>query len=169
MTSCPICDARAIGRTWTRNIIMGNQTVGEAALFFNMDINAVNDHVNNHEIVENAETGQLTSPDMVMNELLRIFNNVRDWTDVVTRDGRLDRNTIDLCVKLSKEARETIKTIAELQGRFSETNSTQQITLIKNNYMMLTEVIVKGVCDKCRGKIVEVLDKQNAQLAPAKP
>jgi len=169
MTNCPMCDAKALGRTWTRNIVMGNQSVGEAALFFNMSFDAINDHVNNHEIIEDEVTGELTSPDMVMNELLRIFNNVREWTDTVVGTGRLDRNSIELCVKLSKEARETIKTIAELQGRFNEGNTTQQITLIKNNYMMLTEVIVNGVCTKCRGKIIEILDKQNAKLLKAKP
>lgn len=158
MKGCSICDSGAVGRTWSRDVILGKKSSREMAEYFGVDHSEVMEHLNTHELVVDDSKGIYESPDFYMNELLKLLKMLKDWLKITVEEGKTDKFTIDNGIKLSKEVRLTLESLAQFQGRFDRTSNVQ-LTQVNMKYMQLTTVLLSEVCDECRGKIIKVLDE----------
>lgn len=159
---CPICQAGAYGRTVSRDIILGRKSPHEAALRFKMTIEEVMVHVNDHEIIIDEDTGNCESPDFYMNKLLKLLKTFEDWLNYEIMSGGIDKQKVDLGIKLGREIRLTLESLAQFQGRLERGGSANiQIQQINMKYLQLTQVIASEVCDRCRPKLMAVLDSMS--------
>jgi DNA mismatch repair ATPase MutS len=153
-----MCDAGEVGRLWSKWIIMGSKTAQDTALQFKMLPAEVMDHVNNHEIVVNEEKGIYESPDLLMNELLKILKQLKDWMKYISTID-YDKDDIDTFVKLTKELRETIKVMGEFQGKLNKGNNVNvNVAMINQRYEQFTYLLMDEVCEDCRLKVLNLMD-----------
>lgn len=166
MEDCPLCRAGTIGREWSRKVLTAKTSPTKCATEWGMTVAEVYEHINTHEIVADKETGDTSSPDFYMGKLLKMLRFMEDWINLVTEqsDG-FDVNKMRAAATVIREIRETLKTLAEFQGlRDSGVNYTAQITLIKQQYMVLTTAVMEEVCDECRGRILNVIEAMPPML-----
>jgi hypothetical protein len=72
-----------------------------------------------------------------------------------------------LGIKLAREVRLTLESLAEFQGRLNRGggDTTIKLTQINIKYMKLTQALMTEVCEECRPKIIEILDEQPREIA----
>ena len=167
MKGCPICESGTVGRTWSRDVIMGRKSSNEMADYFGVSHQDVMVHLNTHELVVDEEKGVYESPDFYMNELLRLLKMLKDWLKFTVENGKTDKFTIDSGTKLAREVRMTLESLAQFQGRLDRSSSVN-ITQINMKYMQLTSMLMSAeVCPACRQKIIAVLDESTPALEVA--
>jgi len=158
---CPLCKVGYIGGAATRAILTGRKSPYEIAAQYGMDIEDVMEHVNKHEIVLKQDSAdRYRSPDWYLNEMLGLFNILRDWVDYLMEQPKdLDPKKISSLTTLTKEIRAVIVELANLQGRIQK----GEIYVDKmqvNNIAMLTDVLLEEVCDECRPKVIKALENR---------
>ena len=159
-TRCPMCDAGALGMQWSRDIIMGKIGIEEAAVFFKMTRNEVMDHINTHQIKQDASTGEYDSEDFYLKRLLNMLKKLEDWVDYICKVREFDRENIKLAIMLTKETRATLHDLAEFQGRLNQGGNVNiRIEKMNAQYIELTNVIAQEVCPSCRIKVLEAIDR----------
>lgn len=166
---CNICNAggqRAIN--WTRDLNANKRSIQEACIEFSMTPEEVYEHMSSHvipELVNNVDVESvLNDPAFFYRELYDLFTTMRDWLSFTMETERLDRTTIDTGLKLIKEIRETLKLIAELQGKIKKGNTYQiQYNQIQGEFNVLMGTVLSHACDKCQLEIMNAIEN-NKQL-----
>jgi len=159
---CPLCQAGYVGGAATRAILTGRKSPFEIAAQYGMDIEDVMEHVNKHEIVlKEYSIDRYQSPDWYLNEMLGMFNVLRDWIDYLMEQprGEIDPRKVDALTKLTREVRATLVELANFQGRIQK----GEIYVDKmqvNNVAVLTDVLLEEACDECRIKMIDALERQ---------
>lgn len=155
---CPMCEAGIIGRNATKAIIFGTPGALESAVVqFKMTPLEVQEHCTNHEIKVDEEEGIYESKDMFMDKLLKLLKRLDNWMKYLENHAT-DRETITLGLKLVKETRETMKDLAEFQGRLDRRgNVNVQIDTLNMQYNQLQNVILKGLCPECQETVIKLL------------
>lgn len=157
---CKICDAGSIGRSWSKDLLLGKKTILEASIFFDCTQEDILDHINHHEIIVDVTSGDYESPDFYMNELLTLFNMMKDWVNLVLQSKQLDSRDMELGLKLSKEIREILKLLGEFHGKNDKSKDINvNIELINQKYMMITNFITKELCPECQLKVIDLMDQ----------
>lgn len=69
-------------------------------------------------------------------------------------------------VKLMKETRETLKLVAELQGKLSKGSNTyqNQYIQIQGDFQMFTSSVLENACPSCQQKLLTVMKEKQLQL-----
>lgn len=154
-----MCAAGALGMQWSRDIIIGKIGIEEAAVFFKMTRNEVMDHINTHQIKQDASTGEYDSEDFYLKRLLNMLKKLEDWVDYICKVREFDRENIKLAIMLTKETRATLHDLAEFQGRLNQGgNVNVRIENMNARYIELTNVIAQEVCPSCRLKVLEAIE-----------
>lgn len=156
---CKICNAGTIGRTWSKDLLLGRKTILEASIFFGCTQDDILDHINNHEIVLDAESGDYESPDFYMNELLTLFNLMKDWVNLVLQSDKLNARDMELGLKLSREIREILKLLSEFHGSHKNKDVNVNIELINKKYIQITNFITTELCSECQTKVIDLMDQ----------
>lgn len=156
-----MCKQGSIGRTWSKDVILGRKSVYEAAGYFGMSIEDVQEHLDKHEINVDEEKGVYESTDFYMNQFLKILKQLKDWMNYVTMVKDPDQKTMEVGLKVMKEIRLTLSDLAELQGKKEKSgNITVQIENMNMRYTKLTNLLMVELCDECRMKVIDLLDEQ---------
>lgn len=139
-------------------MIKGKTSPRECGEHFGISDAEVYEHINNHELKIDVNTGKVDSPDFYMGRLLGMIETMDEWVRLTMEVNDFDANRIRAGTSLMREIRETLKTLAEFQG-VKETggNYSIQITQIKQEYIALTNFIMEEACDSCRAKIIDVM------------
>jgi len=157
-----MCDAGDIGKIWTRQLLMGAKGFNDAARFFHMPAKDILTHINTHHFDFDEQTGEYDSPDFYLKELLKVFKLLKAWLDYLVTQPNLSQRDIDLGLRLSREVRETLKTLGDFQGRFDKSDDDLvNIEMLNRRYMTLTETMLHEVCPKCQVKVLKILDQQS--------
>jgi hypothetical protein len=129
----------------------------------------VMDHINNHELVvsiQQTPSGDLkkrvSSPDFYLDELGTLYGAIRDCFEHINQDqDNYDSVKIQQLTTLNKELRETLKVMAELQGRLKGPGDAQtKVTKIEGNLNILYGILEGGVlCSHCEEKVMKKLEK----------
>ncbi len=169
---CNICNVGTIGSKWTRELKLGSKSLRAAALEFNMTIEEVMEHVKHHEMEdkeENKLVSLLDDPDFFYNELLLLFRNLKEWLTFTMESERLDKANMELGMKLIREIRETLKFVAELQGKLNKGDTYyQQYIQIQGDLNVLLSAVLNDMCPECQDrvmmnpKVVKMLEEENA-------
>jgi len=168
MDQCPLCVSGQYGAALSRDIILGRRSPVEVAQELQMSLTDVMTHVNDHQFVIDEKTGECSSPDWYLNKLASMIKQLDGWLKLsLTRDPTND--TIKTGILIVKETRGVLSQMAELQGRVDRGRSVNiQIENMNVRYQQLTNLLLQGMCDQCRGKLIELLDQQAAQLEKTK-
>jgi hypothetical protein len=158
VTECPMCRAGIIGRNATKEITLGVPgSLEKAVMFFKMTPLEVQEHCTNHEIMVDEEEGKYESNDFYMDRLLKVLKRLDAWVKYLDAKS-LDRESISLGLKLMKETRETMKDLAEFQGRLDRRgNVSIQIDTLNAQYNELQQVILQGLCPECQEMVIKQL------------
>lgn len=158
-SDCPICRAKGFGNEWTKKVLTTQNTVEEAATFWNMSVDEVHHHMAEHDIVKYDEDGDgFSSPDDLLNQLLNSLNILKSWIDVISTDSKEPpANTVKSLVQLTKEIRETIKLVYEVQGKLDTQISKDKITAMETSVQQVINLVLTTTCRECRTKITDSL------------
>lgn len=158
-----MCDAGQFGNMWTKMVFLGEKSIEDAARMFNMEPADVMEHVNNHEIrkvVTEEGDEEYESDDFYLSKLLSTMKYLMAWVEFVGKSETVDKSAVDMLTKLTKESRETVKTIAEFQGRRDTVTTKVQIDSMETKVLNLTNVLLQEACPTCKAKMMEVLQSQ---------
>lgn len=156
---CNLCNSGSIGAKWSRDLKIGSKSLRAAALEFNMTIEEVMEHTQKHTLPEEEKTKDivdvLDDPKFIHRRVLMLTVNIEDWLTYVQETEKLDKNTMEFCLKLSKELRELYKLIADLEGKLQRGNTYQtQFLQIQGDMNMLVGAVLSDMCPKCQMKLV---------------
>jgi endonuclease III-like uncharacterized protein len=154
---CELCDAGDVGKLWTKELHLGKKNVHEAALFFKTGQNEVLDHINNHD--EPDEPEEEDSSDFYIRELKRLFKLQKDWIEYCIQSRDLQRQDIETLIKLSKETRETIRSIGEFEGRLNKQPQVSvNIAIINKQYDQMKRIFETELCEECKVRVIDQMD-----------
>lgn len=155
---CNICNCGDIGVKWTKELRMGSKSLRAAGIEFTMTPDEVFDHVKNHVLPENDSTSLvslLDDPNFFYNELLTLFRNLKDWLTFTMETERWDKSNMDMGIKLIREIRETLKFIAELQGKLNKGDTYhQQFLQIQGDLNLLMGTVLNKMCPTCQQEVL---------------
>lgn len=162
---CNICNSGQYGAKWTAELNLGTKKVSTAAIEFNMSIEDVLTHINDHKMeTENVNLEELLNdPNFFYRELLMLHVRLKDWMAFMMETEEFGVANIDRGIKLIKEIRETLKLLAELQGKLNKGDTYhQQFIQIKGDMQMFTTSVIENVCPDCQSKILDVIDARKS-------
>ncbi len=159
---CKICNS-PIGLEWTQMLQHGEIDRLDMADKFGVPLVVVDDHLLNHHMEHAIENRKKFSeivkdPDYLYDELHYIINRLKHWLDSLDEDEP-DLQTIKQGATLIKEFRETIKFVADLEGKFNRGDTYhQQFIQIQGDYNQFTNMVLEHVCPACQLKLSGVMD-----------
>ena len=169
-SECPICQAGAFGMKFTRDFhTRPDVHARDLAIHFNMTEEEVMDHINCHELVVSVQpttTGELkkkiSSADFYLDEISTLYMAIKDCFEFINQDREnYDSVKIQQLTTLTKDLKESLKLMAELQGRLKGPGDAQQKVLqVEGDMTILLDTLSGGIlCDHCTEKVMERLKK----------
>ncbi|HPS39490.1 MAG TPA: hypothetical protein PL124_08780 [Candidatus Cloacimonadota bacterium] len=161
---CNMCEAGILGRNATKKVMMSVPgALEEAVVMFHMTPLEVQEHCTNHEIQIDEDEGIYHSNDFYMDRMLKMIKRLDAWMKYLESHAT-DRESITLGLKLIKETRETVKDLAEFQGRLDRRgNVNVQIETLNAQYNELQQVIMTGLCAECQETVIKLLSTQQTK------
>jgi hypothetical protein len=164
---CNLCNAGNYGARWTAELNLGTKKVSNAAIEFNMTVEEVLTHINEHESkTETVDVIELLNdPDFIKREVIMMHIRLKEWLAFMMEAEEFGTHNMDRGMKLLKETRETLKLLAELEGKFSRGNQFQvKYIEAQNDLRMVTSAIVENACPHCRSLLIGKIKEQKALL-----
>jgi len=161
---CKICNS-PIGLEWTQMVQRGEKDRLDMADEFGVPLMLVDEHLLNHQMEHAIEkrkkfSEMVKDPDYLYDELHYIINRLKHWLDSLDEDAP-DLQTIKQGATLIKEFRETIKFIADLEGKFNRGDTYhQQFIQIQGDYNQFTGMVLDIVCPSCQQKIMKRINEE---------
>ena len=162
---CNICNSDKKGIQWTKDLQNGKRKIHEACIEFSMTPDEVTDHMLNHHMLDLDQNDVvdinaiLDDPTFFYKELYELFTTMKDWLNFTMEVERLDRTTIDTGLRLMKEIRETLKLIAELQGKIKKGNTYQiQYNQIHGDFNALLNTVLSCLDEANQLKILKAVE-----------
>lgn len=168
---CNICNAGNYGARWTTEMKLGTKKVSNAAIEFNMTVEEVLEHLNTHECkTETVDVIELLNdPDFIKREVILMHIRLKDWLQFMMEAEEFGVHNMDRGIKLLKETRETLKLLAELEGKFNRGNQVQnQYIQVQGNMKMITDAIAEHCCPDCKTLLFGKLRDQKKLLEGSK-
>ncbi|MFA5760196.1 MAG: hypothetical protein WC877_00275 [Dehalococcoidales bacterium] len=162
---CNLCNAGQYGAKWSAELKLGTKKVSTAAVEFNMSIEDVLDHINHHEVpTENVNLEELLNdPNFFYRELLMLHVRLKDWMAFMMETEEFGVSNIDRGIKLIKEIRETLKLLAELQGKLNKGDTyNQQFIQIQTDLRSIRNAVLEVACPHCQPLIMQAMKDQKA-------
>jgi hypothetical protein len=161
---CKICNGGRIGYKWDRDLRLGTKKPREAALQFKMELDEVLEHLESHMMkVPPAEDVELeriiTDPEYLLQKSAKILLQIEDWITIVREVDNISIQEISQGAKLLKEYRDTLKFVAELQGKLNKGDTYhQQFVQIQGDYNQFTSNVLETVCPDCQAKLLKKMN-----------
>ena len=165
---CNICNAGTYGARWTTELNLGIKKVSNAAVEFNMSVDEVLTHINEHK----CETGTvdvielLNDPDFIKREVIMMHIRLKEWLQFMMEAEEFGTHNMDRGMKLMKETRETLKLLADLEGKFDRDGQFQTKYLeSQENLRIITGAIVENACPHCKSLLIGKIRDQKALMS----
>lgn len=160
---CNICNAGQYGARWTAELKLGTKKVSNAAVEFNMSIEDVLTHINEHnmptEMVDVVDL--LKDPDFIKREVIVMHIRLKEWLEFMMEQEEFGVHNMDRGLKLMKENRETLKLLGDLEGKFNTSNIFQEkYVKSQDEIKMLTNAIMEMSCPECKKKLIGKIKEQ---------
>lgn len=162
---CNICNSGKYGAKWTAELKMGTKKVSAAAVEFNMTVEDVLTHINDHSVPEEDVNLEelLNDPNFYYRELLMLHVRLKDWMSFMMETEEFGTANIDRGIKLIKEVRETLKLLAELQGKLNKGTTTtynQQIVVVQDEIKALRTGVLERCCPECQMELLNMFSER---------
>jgi hypothetical protein len=165
---CNICNAGNYGARWSAELNLGVKKVSNAAIEFNMSVEDVLIHINEHDCKQEAVDVMdlLNDPDFIKREVIMMHIRLKEWLAFMMEAEEFGTHNMDRGMKLMKETRETLKLLAELEGKFSR-GDTFKLKYIEaqENLRLVTASIVENACPVCRPTLISNIKEQKALMS----
>ena len=159
-------------------MVTGKKTPSQCAAKYGMSVNEVMEHIYEHTIlnVVSAEdramqagaVGEepgLVSIDFYTTEIMQILAYLKRYSKGLSIHQSTSTKDIELALKIMRELRLTVESLAEFQGRINaKSHTTINIDNMNMKYLSITNVIRKELCPTCRQKMLAAIaevDKHN--------
>lgn len=151
--TCPMCSTKIVGLSWTREISVGTKTIESAQKKFGMTYDEVCSHLDTHERLTLEEGGEDPS-DLNLGKLLKSIRIIDDMIDEVrTMEGEKAINVAKALTSLTKELRENLKALSDLQIRLATSTSLMKSSNTESTVLGIINMIDKEACPECKKKI----------------
>lgn len=169
-TKCPLCQDRR-GNRWTEALALGNKSMKEAQIAFNMKRADVEEHIYHHAtdetFVDAKDQNRSYDKEFYIRRLDQIGADLNSMLDEVMGGGQVNSETIRSATTLTKEIRETLRLLGDITKVISDDNTAQlekSVLDMKSNYLTLTNIITTQVCPECQKKILASIETQKKLL-----
>lgn len=150
---CKMCKHPTLAKKWSNDIIKGIKTSVDAADVFKMSIEDVENHVYHHQTTE-----LMVKPERNKEYFVEKLDAIQTQLDEVLESTMVNPEmSVRNVTSLTKEIRETLKLIAEVEGIIGADNyAAMQKNLegMKKQYAELTGWIIENCCPDCQKRIV---------------
>jgi hypothetical protein len=103
----------------------------------------------------------LISLDFYSNEIMQILAHLKKWSRALSIHQSSSTKDIDTGLKVMRELRLTVESLAEFQGRLaSKSHTTINVDSINMKYMSMTNVIRTELCPTCRQKMLAAISEE---------
>jgi hypothetical protein len=165
---CNLCQDKR-GDRWTEALALGNKSIKEAMIAFNMSKADVEEHIYKHtdSFVEGQQVGRTYEKDFYIKRLDQMGSDLNSMLEEVMSSGRVDSESIRSATTLTKEIRETLRLLGDITKVITDDNTAElerNVIDMRNNYLTLTNIITSKVCPDCQKKIIEAIDTQRKLL-----
>lgn len=151
--------------------MLGKKTPSQAANHFGMSVEAVMEHIYEHTILEirdpNDRAALVGAPgvdpgyvsmDFYTTEIMQILAYLKRYSRGLSIHQSSSTKDVELALKIMRELRLTIESLAEFQGRIaSRTHTTVNIDSMNMKFMSITNVIRTRLCPTCRQEMLDAI------------
>ncbi len=167
-SKCRLCQDKRGGR-WSEALALGNKTIKEAQVAFNMSKADVEEHLFKHtdSFTGAKENNRTYSKDFYIARLDQMGSDLNSMLDEVMGSGRVDSESIRSATTLTKEIRETLRLLGDITKVITNDNTAeleQNVLELRNILLTLTNTITNKACPECQKKILETIDTQRKLL-----
>ena len=173
-----MCRSGMDGQEWTDAVILGKKTPSQCANHFMMSIEAVMEHIYEHTILEIADPNDkaaavgapgvdpgLVSMDFYTTEIMQILAYLKRYSRGLSIHQSSSTKDVELALKIMRELRLTIESLAEFQGRIaSRTSTTVNIDNMNMKFMSITNVIRTRLCPSCRQEMLAAIAEVDNEM-----
>lgn len=169
---CKLCDAGEMSNKWIKDMLVGKKSPQTVANQFGVTVEEVMDHAYNHEQCEVGNEMDALTFEQFLDTMKMQLNKINNWFKIVIDTDEPTTENVAMAVKLIKEIRDTLRVIAEIEGKLAAKGDTTQITVqiaaVQKNYKQLTNLILKEVCPACQEKLILKMEAENLLELPNK-
>lgn len=171
-SGCPLCQDKR-GDRWTEALALGNKSIKEAMIAFNMSKADVEEHIYKHadSFIPATDTARSYDKEFYIRRLDQMGSDLNSMLEEVMDTGRVDSESIRSATTLTKEIRETLRLLGDITKVISDDNTAtleRNIMDMRTNYLTLTNIITSKVCPECQKKILEAIETQKQLMGNVK-
>ena len=169
--SCNICRAGMEGQEWTDAVILGKKTPSQCATYFLMNVDGVMEHIYEHTVLNivtdedraaahglPGEAPGLISMDFYTTEIMQILAYLKRYSRGLSIHQSSSTKDVEVALKIMRELRLTIESLAEFQGRIdTKSHTTINIDNMNMKFLSITNVIRTRLCPKCRQEMLAAI------------
>ena len=182
--ACNLCVAGVEGQEWMDAVVLGKKTPSQCATKFRMSINDVMEHIYEHSVMNVVSDEELAarngtpgvdpgivSMDFYTTEIMQILAYLKRYSKSLSLHQVSSTKDIEIALKVMRELRLTIESLAEFQGRINtKSHTTINIDTMNMKLLSITNVIRTRLCPKCRQEMISaVADLDESQQQPHHP
>lgn len=113
-----------------------------------------------------GEDPGLTSMDIYTTEIMQILAYLKRYARALSIQQSTSARDIDIALKIMRELRLTIESLAEFQGRISsKSHTTINIESMNMRLLSITNVIRTRLCPKCRQEMLAAITEVENQTS----
>jgi len=164
MIGCPICNSSQC-REWTTDLFLGRRNLRDAANFFNISPQEVYEHLMKHKVPDAPVEVEEHDLAYYVGELGFLTKSMKDILNTQLQKV-IDLSDVRAIMAVMKELRETLKLLAELEGRLQQQKVEINVDVTQQKLDELYEAVVESnMCDRCKMVILNVLEGNEDGLA----
>jgi predicted Zn-ribbon and HTH transcriptional regulator len=160
--TCPLCRDRKSVR-WCEKIALGQRTIKEAAIAFDVTEKDIEEHIYEHEPQWGKPAdSRAYERGFYVERLESLHSDLQGWADEVMCGAPTPEN-IRLGIQLTKEVRETLRLLGEVTKILKDDEAQAALAAVKQmqtRYLALTNIIVTSSCPECKAKILKSIEEQ---------
>lgn len=176
--SCLLCAAGVEGNEWVDAVVLGKKTPSQCATHFGISVNDVMEHIYEHTVLNiasdedraahNGRPGEdpgLISMDFYTTEIMQILAYLKRYSRALSIHQSTGTKDVEIAIKVMRELRLTIESLAEFQGRIdTKSHTTINIDNMNMKFLSITNVIRTRLCPKCRQEMLAAITEVDQSL-----
>ena len=178
--SCILCASGVDGEEWVDAVVLGKKTPSQCAKRFNISVSDVMEHIYEHTVLNvvsdedraafhgrPGEEPGLVSMDFYTTEIMQILAYLKRYAKSLSIHQSTSTKDVEIALKVMRELRLTIESLAEFQGRIdTKSHTTINIDNMNMKFLSITNVIRTRLCPKCRQEMLTAIAEMDGSGTP---
>lgn len=156
---CPLCRLDSTTSSEIRRkVILGKLDPDVVAAKYDMTAKEVMEHVYHHIDEQNMIDEVGGTLESYYFELKTMFSRMNNWFKMVMVEDMPDGDAVRQATALSKEMRETLKLLAEIEGIIGSRAKTQNEEELRDEIESLKNILFTCLCPECQAKVIAEME-----------